>query len=333
MNRLLPLAAMLLAASATHAQTQVTVYGIAAVEVLNVTHVNTGTLTAPVLGTDRRIDNSKVTNSRLGFRGTEDLGGGLSALFGFESAIGIDTGTQANTKFWNRGSFVGLKDNRFGTLTLGRQWNLEDGVMSRYFIGGGYTVFQFSEFGFISDLVDNAAKYVSPTMGGFTLQALAAPGEGTTGRTVELAATQVIGPFDAGVTYRLAKNAAGREDTQWAVGLSYQLGPVRVHGGYADSDPQALGMPKARAWDLGLVWDAMPAVTVTADYVKRDQRGTDNDSDFVRLQGIYALSKRTALFANLVSLHNDGTASQKFYGNGAPGVTQNVTSLGLRHAF
>ena len=328
----LPLAATLLTGIA-HAQSQVTVYGIAAVEVLNVTNVNTGTAAAPQLGTDRRIDNSKVTNSRLGFRGTEDLGGGLSAVFGFESAIAIDTGAQANAKFWNRGSFVGLKDTRLGQLTFGRQWNLEDGIMSRYFIGGGYTVFQFSEFGYISDLVDNAAKYVSPTLGGFTLQALAAPGEGTSGRTVELGATQVFGPFDIGATWRKAKNAAGREDTQTAVGVSWQLGKVRVHAGFADSDPEALGLPRARAWDVGVVWDALPALTVTADYVARDQRGTGDDSDFWRLQGIYALSKRTALFANLVTLHNDGNANQKFYGNGAPGVTQNVTSLGLRHSF
>jgi GBP family porin len=323
-----------LCAAGAQAQSQVTIYGIASLEALQVTGVNTGTNAAPVIGKQTRLDNSKVTNSRLGFRGTEDLGGGLSAVFGLESAIALDTGAQANaTKFFNRGSFVGLKSESLGTLTLGRQWDLEDSVMSRYFIGGGYTVFQFAEFGYISDLVDNAVKYVSPNLGGLSLQALAAPGEGVTGPTREVAANYVAGPFEIGGTYRTSENQFGQKDKQSGLGASYKLGDVRLHAGWAGSDPKALGLRKARAYDLGVVWDATPSTSFTLDYVKRDQLKTRDDSYFVRLQGTYQLSKRTALFANLVTMKNKGTANQKFYGNGAPGQDQNVYSLGIRHSF
>lgn len=337
-NAFIPLACMAatLGLHIGHAQAQskVQIYGLASVEVLQVTGVNAGTVAAPNVGNQTRLDNSKVTNSRLGFRGEEDLGGGLSALFGLESAIALDTGAQAHaSKFFNRGSFVGLKDARFGTLTLGRQWNVQDSTMSRYFIGGGYAVFQFAEFGYISDLVDNAVKYVSPNWGGLTIQALVAPGEGVTGATRELAANYVSGPFEMGGTYRTAKNAQGQQDRQSALGMSYQLGTVRLHAGWADSDPKALGLRKATAYDLGVVWDATPLTSITFDYVKRDQKGTKDDSYFVRLQGNYLLSKRTSVFANVVTLRNQGNASQRFYGNGAPGQNQNVYSLGLRHWF
>ena len=327
--------ALACAATAAHAQTSsVTLYGLASVEMLHVTGFNAGTLADPVVGSTTRLDNSKVTNSRLGLRGEEDLGGGLKAVFGLESAIALDTGAQAHaTKFWNRGSFVGLSSASYGALTLGRQWNLQDEIMGRYFIGGGYAVFQYREFGYISDLVDNAIKYVSPNWGGLKVQALYAPGEGASGPVREIGGNYTVGSVDFGVTYRSAKNLAGQEDKQTGIGASYQMGPVRLHAGYAVSDPKALGLLKAKAYDLGLVWTVSPQTTATLDYVKRDQQGTGNDSYFVRLQGNYQVSKRTALFANYVTLRNSGTAAERFYGAGAPGVNQNVASLGIRHSF
>jgi predicted porin len=74
-------------------------------------------------------------------------------------------------------------------------------------------------------------------------------------------------------------------------------------------------------------------VTATLDYVVRDQRDTDNDSSYWRVGADYYLSKRTSLFANIVALRNKGTASQRFYGNGAPGQDQDVFALGMRHTF
>jgi GBP family porin len=62
-------------------------------------------------------------------------------------------------------------------------------------------------------------------------------------------------------------------------------------------------------------------------------RSTSNDSHFIRASAEYNLSKRTQIFANIVGLKNKGTASQAFYGNGAPGRDQNVFSLGLRNLF
>jgi general bacterial porin, GBP family len=315
------------------AQSSVTVYGLASVETLRVTGFNAGTVTAPTIVSQYRLDNSKVTNSRLGFRGVEDLGGGLKAVFDLESAIAIDTGSAANaSKFWNRGSYVGLAGS-FGSVLLGRQWDIEDEIMAPYFIGAGYAVFQYTEFLYISDLVDNAVKYTSPTIGGVKLQALVAPGEGAAGRTTEIGATYKLEGLNVGGTFRTSKDLLGRTNRQTGIGASYLFGTVRVHAGWASSDMKAAGLLKATAYDVGVAWQASPFVIATLDYVPRDQKGTDNDSHFVRLQADYSFSKRTSVFANIVQLKNKGTASEKFYGSGAPGQNQNVFSLGIRNWF
>ena len=318
-----------IATSAAQAQTQVTIYGITAIEAIHATNVVTAGV--PGTGSLNKLDNSPVTSSRLGFRGIEDLGGGMSAIFDMTHGLALDSGANASTTFWNRGSWVGLRTG-FGTVTAGRHWNINDDIMGRYFIFGGYSAFRYSEFGFISDLVNNSVKYVSPSFGGLQARALYGVGEGDTGRTVEVGANYEAGPVSVGATYRSAKNLAGREDTLAAIGASYAFGTVRLHAGLADSDPQALGLPKARAYDLGVVWN-VSAWAWTLDYVVRDQRDTDNDSSFWRIGGDFYLSKRTSLFGNIVVLDNKGTASQRFYGTGGAGVDQNVFALGVRHTF
>jgi predicted porin len=67
------------------------------------------------------VNAGKRSPDRIGFRGTEDLGGGLSAFFKLETGFNSDVGTQANpTKLFNRYATVGLSSNTLGTLTLGR---------------------------------------------------------------------------------------------------------------------------------------------------------------------------------------------------------------------
>jgi general bacterial porin, GBP family len=308
---------------------QVTIYGITAIEAIHVNNVVTAGV--PGTGTLNKLDNSPVWSSRLGFRGSEDLGGGMSAIFDMTHGIALDSGANASTTFWNRGSWVGLRSN-MGTLTAGRHWNINDDIMGRYFIFGGYSAFRFSEFGFLSDLVNNSVKYVSPNFGGLQVRALYGFGEGETGRTAEVGVNYEAGPVSVGATYRNAKNLAGKADKLSAIGGSYTIGNVRLHAGWADSDSQALNLPRARAYDLGVAWTVGPWVW-TGDYVARDQRDTNNDSHFVRLQGDYYLSKRTVLYGNLVALDNKGTASQRFYGAGRAGLGQDLLSLGIRHFF
>lgn len=310
------------------AQSTVTLYGATAVEALHITGVNT----AGRIGTLNKLDNSQVTTSRLGVRGSEDLGGGLSALLGLEHQIALDTGAQNNaSKFWNRGSWVGLR-GPFGTVTAGRVWGVNDDIMGRHFNFGGYAIFRYTGFGHISDLNDNAVKYVSPSFDGLQARALVAAGEGTTGRTMEVAINHAGRTLEGAASYRTAKAANGLANTLTTVAGSYTLGDLRWRGGVSRAELKASGLPDARAYAIGVVWK-LGSVDLIADHVVRDERGTGNDSRFTRLHADYFLSKRTSLFATVVALDNRGTARERFYGDGAAGQDQNVISLGLRHWF
>jgi GBP family porin len=108
------LALALCSSSAVLAQSQVTIAGRVDMALQHVDN-----------GVDRlkRVDSGTYTASRLVFRGTEDLGSGLSALFYLEHRFNAATGAvQSATRYWNAGSYVGLSSKTYGTVTLGRQY-------------------------------------------------------------------------------------------------------------------------------------------------------------------------------------------------------------------
>ena len=92
------------------AQSSVTLYGIADATIVSVSNKEGSRLTA--------LDSGVLQSSRFGFRGNEDLGGGLRALFVLESGVSLDTGAGAAVLF-NRQAYVGLSSQTAGTLTLG----------------------------------------------------------------------------------------------------------------------------------------------------------------------------------------------------------------------
>jgi predicted porin len=145
---LLAVAAMTAFAGAAQAQSSVTVYGILDVGYGMSNYSGLGganaaaTNGASTAGTATQKQStagfiqSAETTSRLGFKGSEDLGGGKSAVFtvefgltpnnntvsGSPSAPANQTGTAGNALGYNRQSFLGLKDNKLGTLTIGNQY-------------------------------------------------------------------------------------------------------------------------------------------------------------------------------------------------------------------
>ncbi|CAM3690389.1 porin [Polynucleobacter arcticus] len=116
---LLAVAAIGAFASAAQAQSSVTVYGILDVGYIG-GNVRGTTGSGPSKGTYSNIGSSAESTSRLGFRGTEDLGGGMSAFFTLETGI-QPTNATAST-FNNRQTFVGLKDNKIGAISFGTQY-------------------------------------------------------------------------------------------------------------------------------------------------------------------------------------------------------------------
>ena len=100
------------------AQSAVEVYGIVDMGVAR----EFGNVLSSTIAHGNKITSGAQSGTRLGFKGKEDLGNGLNALFVLETGIAADAGgfNQANKAF-GRQSFLGLQGD-FGTLTLGRQY-------------------------------------------------------------------------------------------------------------------------------------------------------------------------------------------------------------------
>ncbi|MGY4830935.1 porin [Sphaerotilaceae bacterium SBD11-9] len=320
--------AALAACAAAQAQSSVTAYGIVSVDAVYASNV--------VTGGEYRLENGRLNASRLGFKGSESLGGDLSAVFDIESGINPDTGT-ASASFWNRGAYVGLSSKSLGTLTLGRQWNVNDDLLGDFFIFGGYAVFSYEGFGFTSDTLNNSAKYVSPSWGGFSVEAMGALGEGGP-RTAEFALAYKGGPFKAVLTYHQTEQVDVAKDKLVSAGISYSFSGFNARLAYSSADNQLTGTgtpgkPKAAVYDIGFDAPLGAAASASLDYVARDLKDSDADSAFFRVLLKYNLSKRTQLNANLIYLKNEDGASQSFYGLKAVGDSQTVIGAGLSHFF
>jgi predicted porin len=285
------------------------------------------------------IDDNAIVNSRFGIKGGEDLGGGLKAIFNLESSIGPDTGAAGGggTTFWNRNAFVGVSGD-FGTVKLGRQWNVADDYICGYIVCGTYAAFQFAEFGDLSNLYNNAIKYTTPNIGGleggvmYSLGEVA--GKQSAGQKFQAAANYSSGPLGlAAVAFSQKGNGVPGTDTLYALGASYNLGAAKVRLGLASAEIKVGGDDKGTAIDLGVDVPLSATTSVSADYVAKDMDNSD-DVSYLRLLGSYALTKRTSLNANLILLKNSGQGTFGFKGLPTdPGKGQTLVSVGITHGF
>lgn len=321
------------------AQSSVTIYGAIGLDVLSATHVYNGSSSGSVV----KIDDNAIVNSRIGFKGSEDLGQGLKAVFDLESSVKPDTGTGGGGTFWNRGAYVGLSGG-FGSVKLGHQWNVADDYMGNYFVFGYYSPFLMTGFFALSDYYDNAIKYNSPNIGGFEGGVYYAAGEqaGKTsaGQKFQAAGTYTAGPFSVGLVLFSEKNIAGTTEgnTMYAGGASYDFGVAKGRLGLATTDVKYATPFKAKLIDLGVDVPVSAQLSASLDYVKKDVSDSPNDTSFVRARASYALSKRTSLNANIIYLKNQGAANFAFVSGlpnfaGEPGQKQTILTAGITHSF
>lgn len=205
---LLALPAGLLLAAGAHAQSSVTLYGIVDAGIAYV-H-NAQSATGQNQSTLVKFSSGNMSGSRWGLKGTEDLGGGLAAVFQLENGFNVGTGAlgQGSREF-GRKAVVGLSSNTWGTVTLGRQYDpvvdLVQGLTEDNYFGG--------VFGTPGDLdnydnslrVSNSIKYVSPLFSGFQVEALygvgGVAGAGGSGQTYSFGAAYANGPLSLGAGY------------------------------------------------------------------------------------------------------------------------------------
>ncbi len=342
---LVALAALALAGAAS-AQSSVTLFGIVDAGIAYTdakTNLATG---GSVKQSQYGLSNSGYNSSRLGFRGTEDLGGGLAAGFWLEAPLGNDNGTISNSLFFNRRSTVSLSGG-FGEVRLGRDftptfWN--DTTFDPFGTNGVGTNVISAAHGSsnilgVSGLADNAyfrssnsvGYFLPPNLGGFYGQVMYGFDENVhtdnafnsqQGRYAGGRFGYANGPLDVAIAYGESKVADTILTTGTAktfnLGASYDLGVVKLFGELSqvknEIDPAvgATTNAKVNGWLLGAtapVGAGLIRASVGQARASLDGPGADPRATKFALGYVHNLSKRTALYATVAHVSNkDGSA-------------------------
>ncbi len=193
---------------ASHAQSSVTLYGVIDA---GVTYVSNAGGSHQV-----KFDDSVSYANRWGVKGTEDLGGGLKAVFELESGFHLGNGQISNGgSLFGRAAYVGLQSD-WGTLTFGNQIDMTQEMVYQYNVSAwasGYAINQGDFDRMNGDHLPNAVKFMSNTYGGFQFGGMYSfsntPGDFHTGSSWSVGAQYQHGAFSAGTAYTQLNNPSG----------------------------------------------------------------------------------------------------------------------------
>jgi predicted porin len=343
------------AASATSsAQSKVTMYGIVDV---GLRYGNAATSDDNVTS----VGSGQQRSSRLGLRGTEQLGGGLSASFALESGFNADDGTLGyNNRLFGRQSWVGLNGD-LGSIRLGRQTSALYEVLyavDPFVINGTGNAQRVFGYGLAKtdplSRADNALTYHLDLRNGIGFSAGHAFGEKDSGfasNSSDFAAVHyVAGRWNLRAAYQHADGVGlGAATTQLGalvnaahlasaaarvrsaiVGAVYDVGPFKLHGTYGDTRVVNGGALAMRSYMAGVTVGAGTG-TVCASWNRNDIRDfRDGVSDQVGLDYTYPLSKRTFLYAAAGHTKNGADVRLNSAKNGFSG---REVETGVRHTF
>lgn len=362
-KKLIVLAIAGLASTAAFAQSNVTIYGImdASVDLIDI-----GDDVAPTASSGRNEMQINSNSSRIGFKGSEDLGNGLKAVFQIETGIGAD-GT-AVTSNNSRNTYVGLAGG-FGSVLLG-QYDTPYKTATRKFdafadhlgdnrnlMGAGYTGFDIRRA--------NSVIYQSPDFNGFAFAgAYSATGEGanatggtTKDKILSLNGTYTSGPWYGALAWQKndfgsgtaagASGTVGDEEKAWKLGVGYTEGAINVGFAYEDVNSDtaiAAADIDHKAWTLNGSY-TMGSNVFKAAYTSMGDIANVGDTGAKQwaLGYEHIMSKRTKLYAEYVKLSNEtaggfmlnGAATTAIVGGpvSTGDFNQSALSLGMRHSF
>lgn len=350
---LIAIAATGLAAGA-QAQSNVTIYGSMDAGVAYVNNVGGSSV--------MRLDQGTMQPDRIGFRGSEDLGGNLKANFQLETGFYTDTGAQpAGGKLFNRMSVVGLSGD-FGAVTLGHMPDIVFDYVGK--LSNGYQLTNWYLFhpGNLDSLAstfqpDNSIRYTSPTFAGLQLSGMygfgEVAGDNSKGRNLSAGGTYTNGALKVALAYSklndrpvgyaapflgtvgLGATTTFNSLTTIATGVGYTIGTVRMNAAYTQVTlnlPTGVS-PKQKNLDLGAAWRYAKADTLNFGYSLSKLEGARWNT--VSLSNVHALSKRTELYVQAAYQRAGGDAKVAFMnGTGASGGnSQLVTTVGMHHSF
>jgi predicted porin len=325
-------AALPLAASA---QSSVTVYGVADAAIAR---EDTG-----VAGGSRNVlASGNQTTSRFGFKGVEDIGGGLKAMFNLEAGAQLDTGLGDSALFGRR-AVVGL-EGAFGSVTLGREYSpIADVAGATDINGQGFYGTNLNSFnaGRLTRRLSNSVNYKSPSLSGFKLGAAYSAGEQTTGASQTLmgvSASYTMGNLFLGAGYHTIERQLTGDDKEMILGAAYKMGAVELRGNYMEADPvgnnnQYEQINAGASYTFG-------ANKVFGNFQRSELENGARGNGFSFAYS-YTLSKRTNVYAAYAKISNNNLAlfginsagSSATPPAGAFGADPKAFTLGMRHAF
>ncbi|SOY68850.1 Porin [Cupriavidus taiwanensis] len=344
-QKIVPLAAALVCGTAA-AQSSVTLYGVADVNVEYINHVGVVPQASNGFNSGRpqkvfRENSGGYSGSRWGLRGTEDLGRGVKSVFVLESGFNVDTGTlQQGGRMFGRQAFAGLSTS-IGQFTFGRQYQSLFTTLAN-FVPARFAT-QYEPAAVIAGAnfrEDNALKY-SGTFGPFTAQANWSFGAGTalpqTNPAVPGAggSGEVPGQFrrdtayGAGLAYSGKAVGLGLAYDQWnptigngtgtfrkaAVMASYALnGTAKVMGGYRwgqNKDQTGRLVVRDDFYWIGGQYRLAPALDITLEYDYQNIKNLGGNTSVANPWQIalildYVISKRTDIYLTTAYSRNAG---------------------------
>lgn len=297
--------------------------------------------------------------SRWGIRGSEDLGGGLKALFHLEGGFGADSGvfqqsTGSLTRIFGRQQYVGLA-GPWGEVTMGRLysqllWSIlrTEPTMAQIYGTGAFELF------LAAPRTDNAIAYrhkISDVSFGALYSFGRTAGDGAGACVGEAAGDRsncrqwsAHASYDnpagwgVGAWIDEANNAAGDQAFEYK-GLNgyFTVAKVKLSANLLDVGSEVAA--ERKLWSIHAAYPITPQITVEGGYYDYDVDNTDDDSSMVNFRLSYAFSKRTAAYLTAARISNDGAATRSASIGviGAtptgPGEDQTAVMIGLRHSF
>jgi predicted porin len=367
MRKTLLAMALLTAGGMVHAQSSVTLYGRldAGIEYMSGLANGNGGSTSRW-----RAESGDWGTSLWGLKGTEDLGGGNKAVFHLEGGFNTMTGAfGSNGTIWNRYATVGLSNDRYGTLLLGRELAIANGVWD--FDPFGQTNWSSASLARGRNWITNSnnISYQSPQFQGFDVygqyslsNATNWNGNGTTpaGRADGIQLTYTNAYFQVRGIYDEARDANGQlsdvfsYSREYFAGLNIFLGQFKLQAVYQSSHadsaaPANNGVTSTQQVWGGVTWQATPAASLIAAVYHVNANHGGGNANIYTIGGSYNLSKRTLLDLQVAQVRNSKNANfgleANSAGSGGPitgggyndnpqnGHTQTGVYAGMQHLF
>lgn len=335
------------------AQSSVTMYGTVDAGVAYIKGQSAG-------GRVISLESGQQSYSRIGFRGTEDLGSGLKAIFVLEQGVQIDSGTSGystlgsaippsfadptnflgNNGTFSSQAYVGLSSDKWGTVKFGRQFSPQyDAHLAIDPFMNGFAANINNFFGAfgnisVSQRMSNSIRYDTPEFQGFK-GALAyslgeVPGSISSEDQIGISAGYANGPLTIAYAYHRNNNDLLFLDVfkSHFIGAVYDFGVLKLHG--AVDQNKLANTYHTRDYLIG-VTVPFGKFSIFADYTRKQDKILSNaNASKYAIGATYPLSKRTNLYSAFTYVKNDALSN---ISTDTPGTNVKTFQLGMRHMF